>query len=432
MPNLWGAITAPPSSNKSSAIAEGTAPLQRLQRIEMQRYQEELAERGADVELLRVELATAKKDAGKKSADREEARSRIAGILDDLNRGRGPHREALHRQRRHDGEARRAAPAEPARPALPPRRADGPPARCDKPGNETYRPFLLEAWNGSGSYTVDRIGRGTLHIEAHTLSILGGIQPGKLRAYIRDATSGGEGDDGLLQRFGLLVWFDRPAPWRLVDRPQDQAAVERVGAIFDAIAGADFRGVGEQDWRRIPSLQFAPDAQDLYAQWLDNHMEYIRGPELRHAPAFQAHLGKYSGMVAALALLFHLVDWADATHGQRSIGPVPLQAATNAIAWADYLELHARKLYATELDTAGEAAKRLWQRIEEREVRDRETVRTIYRHGWSTLQTADEVLAAIEVLERANIARVEQVSADGAAGGRPSDVIRLHPRLRAT
>ena len=48
----------------------------------------------------------------------------------------------------------------------------------DKPGREGDRDFYLEGWNGSGGYTLDRIGRGTVHIPAVTLSICGGIQPG--------------------------------------------------------------------------------------------------------------------------------------------------------------------------------------------------------------------------------------------------------------
>jgi len=41
----------------------------------------------------------------------------------------------------------------------------------DKPGREGDREFYLEAWNGTGSYTVDRIGRGTIHIPTLTLGL---------------------------------------------------------------------------------------------------------------------------------------------------------------------------------------------------------------------------------------------------------------------
>jgi len=75
----------------------------------------------------------------------------------------------------------------------------------DKTGREGDREFFLEGWNGTGSYTVDRIGRGTIHIPSLTLSLFGGIQPGKLQALVASAIHGGCGDDGLLQRFQLTV-----------------------------------------------------------------------------------------------------------------------------------------------------------------------------------------------------------------------------------
>lgn len=71
----------------------------------------------------------------------------------------------------------------------------------ERPGREGEREFYLEAWDGSGEYTFDRIGRGTVHIPALTLSVLGGIQPGKLARYLDEALDGGGGADGLLQRF---------------------------------------------------------------------------------------------------------------------------------------------------------------------------------------------------------------------------------------
>jgi Protein of unknown function (DUF3987) len=60
----------------------------------------------------------------------------------------------------------------------------------DRPGHENDRAFYCEAWNGTDAYTYDRIGRGTLHIRAACLSVLGGIQPGPLERYWRDVFGG--------------------------------------------------------------------------------------------------------------------------------------------------------------------------------------------------------------------------------------------------
>jgi hypothetical protein len=94
----------------------------------------------------------------------------------------------------------------------------------DREGHEGDRAFYLEAWNGTGRFVYDRIGRGTITIEAACVSILGGIQPGPLAHYLRGALEGGVSDDGLIQRFQLLVWPDVSTAWKNVDRWPDSAA----------------------------------------------------------------------------------------------------------------------------------------------------------------------------------------------------------------
>ena len=86
-----------------------------------------------------------------------------------------------------------------------------------------------------GSFTYDRIGRGTLHIPALAPSVFSGIQPGKLRSYIDGAIAGKSDADGLLQRFQLLVWPDGPGKWKNVDRWPDKAARDRAFQIFESL-----------------------------------------------------------------------------------------------------------------------------------------------------------------------------------------------------
>ncbi len=65
--------------------------------------------------------------------------------------------------------------------------------QISKKDRAAERPFYLEAWNGSNSYAFDRIGRGTVNIENLTLSIIGGIQPGKFKTYLEKRNQGIEG-----------------------------------------------------------------------------------------------------------------------------------------------------------------------------------------------------------------------------------------------
>ena len=98
------------------------------------------------------------------------------------------------------------------------------------------RGFFLSAWNGTTGYTFDRIVRGATHIEAACLSLLGSTQPGRISEYIRRAISGAGGDDGLIQRFGLLVWPDECPDWKDVDRYPDSDAREAAWATFSRLS----------------------------------------------------------------------------------------------------------------------------------------------------------------------------------------------------
>ena len=163
----------------------------------------------------------------------------------------------------------------------------------------------------------------------------------------------------------------------------------------------------------------------------------MRSDELVGTPAFESHIAKYRSLMPSLALLFHLVDCAavdkafdtsiaDRSHSVFSRG-VPLEAARLAAAWCEFLEQHARKVYAQELYPGVEAAHSLAAKIAQGVVTDGQSVRDVYAHHWSGLATSSKVNEALEALEALGWVRIETVS----TGGRPTERLRLHPELRA-
>ena len=108
----------------------------------------------------------------------------------------------------------------------------------EKQGHEGDRAFYLESWNGTGSYSYDRIGRGSLFIPSNTVGVLGGIQPGKISSYIRGCASG-ENDDGLISRIQILVYPDTDKPYKHVDRSPDTEAKNRAYEVFRKLAHLD-------------------------------------------------------------------------------------------------------------------------------------------------------------------------------------------------
>jgi cobalamin biosynthesis protein CobD/CbiB len=135
-------------------------------------------------------------------------------------------------------------------------------------------------------------------------------------------------------------------------------------------------------------------------------------------------LSKYRSLMPSLALIFHLVAVADGT----ASGPVSLAAAQLAAAWCDYLEVHALKLYAPEVSSHIKAARLLAQHIEDGDIEDAKlTVRDLYRRGWEGLDDRHTVISGLEVLAENDWVRIEVK----VTGGRPTQVVRLHPELRA-
>lgn len=277
----------------------------------------------------------------------------------------------------------------------------------EKRGRESDRAFYLESWNGDSSFTYDRIGRGTLHIASACISILGGIQPGPLTDLVRNLS--GSGDDGLLQRFQLLAWPDPSRSWRNIDRCPDLQAKQDVQTVTERL---DRMNVNDE----IPVFRFSPDAQELFNAWRKPLEMRLRDGSLH--PLLEAHLSKYRSLVPSLALILHLTEQVN--------GPVELIALERAIAWAEYLETHARRVYAPALTPDMDAALAMAAHIEAGDVAECFVLRDIYRRGWSGLSTKDQAQAAVSVLQDFDWLRKHIVE----TASRPRTDYLLNPALQ--
>jgi hypothetical protein len=218
-PNLWGAVIAPPGYMKSPVLQSVTRPLahiEELWRVEHQQESEAYETDKEMEELRRQAWKEQSKSACKKggtiepfmgNATEPPAQKRL--ILTDCTF------EKLHEILR----------VNPAGVLVVRDELTGWLAQLDKQGREGERAFFLQCWNGDSGFTVDRIGRGSIHVPAACVSLFGNIQPSRLRSYLADAVSGGPCDDGLFQRFQVLVWPDAPRSWTLVDRVPDRRAL---------------------------------------------------------------------------------------------------------------------------------------------------------------------------------------------------------------
>ena len=248
----------------------------------------------------------------------------------------------------------------------------------DKPDRASDRAFYLECWAGTGSFTYDRIGRGTQRIESATLSLMGGIQPGKLIPYLT-AQKEGKGDDGLIERFQLMVYPD-PQPYTHVDRPPNEEALRKATSIFAMLDDLP----GELHNPNI--LRFSPEAQRMFNTWYDNNQKLVRSGTL--TPQLESHLAKYVSLFPSLALIIHAVDSSPG-------GSIGIQSANKALAWCEYLESHARRVYAL-VDGPIDSGKALQKRLHDLPSPFR--ISAINNRNWQGLTTTDQVHEALDKL----------------------------------
>jgi putative DNA primase/helicase len=233
-PNLWGAIVGRPSSKKSPCLADILCPLERLEMIGMETHEQAKISYEAVKKLDDIQTKDAEARAKKLVKDGKHDEARL--LLEDSARTQ-PEKPSRSRYRVNNASVEKLGELLQENPAGLLQYRDeltGWLAVLQREDRAEDRAFYLEGWNGGGHFTYDRIGRGTVDIPSVTVSVLGGIQPGKLLPLLR-AQAEGTGDDGFLQRFQLLVYPD-PPPFQRVDQAPDTAARDRAYEVFQRFA----------------------------------------------------------------------------------------------------------------------------------------------------------------------------------------------------
>jgi hypothetical protein len=433
VPNLWGGLVGPPASMKTPALEQAIKPVKRLAAEAQEAHEKTLKEHDLDLMVVEAERSALKKKleaTAKKVAAASASRGDLEEVRQEIEDLEEPETPAERRYMTNDATIEKIAEI----------LRDNPDGilyyrdelmgwlrSLDKAGREADRAFYLESWNGNGSFSVDRIGRGSLHVPAVCVSVLGGIQPGPLTTYVTDALEEAEKADGFLQRFQVLVYPDLRG-YDPVDRWPDLEAKNRAYDVFKNLAnlGAETFGARADEDGEVPYVRFDHEAQEVFDGWRAEFEPRFRGGE--YPAAIESHFMKYRSLFASLALIFEAVEFADDASKASAGKVVRKTSALRAAAWCEYLESHATRVYSPTFDVATVAAKTLLDRIEAGDVDHGATVRDIYNHQWSGLATREEATAAIDVLEEHGWARRATVKPKG--GGRPSEVIHVHPELR--
>ncbi len=202
-PNLWGVIIGEPSTMKTPSMKAALSPIKKLDSKNAKQYEKEKNKYNDDLELFQLQksaVASNTRQALKDGLSVEEARKL-------LNTGSAPEIPIRQRISVNDASVEKLGELlkENASGLLLVRdELLGLISRLSKEEYQAERAFYLECFDGSSSYTYDRIGRGTIEIKNCTLSVIGGIQPSRITKLVTSSVDGSQ-DDGFLQRFQLIA-----------------------------------------------------------------------------------------------------------------------------------------------------------------------------------------------------------------------------------
>ena len=329
VPNLFGVIVGRPSTKKSPALNESMYFINELEKSAQKENAEKLNLHNAEIKLSKIEEKTINAKAMKlATTNRDEAINMIAS-----HEAENIQHPVEKRFIVHDTTVEKLAVimADNSNGLLTFRdEISGLLSSLDRDEKAVDRAFYLQMFNGNQSYSYDRITRESVTIPHCVGSILGGIQPTKLKKYLMP-TSSGNNDDGLLQRIQLMTYPDA-----VISAGKDTSPDIKAKSLLTSVFKY-FSNLPETPENETPeALNFTPEAQEVFYDWESENTDKAKKEK---CPAMESHLSKYPAFVASLALIIHLAD-------EQKRTPVNDESLLKAVVLADYFESHARRIYA--------------------------------------------------------------------------------------
>lgn len=410
VPNLWGAIIGRPSAMKSPAMQSALAPIYGIQDDMRKDWQQSQKQATIDDVLNALDEKDKKKKAVQafKVGDREAARALLADSV-----AYGEEKIPCPRLVVNDVTVEKLGELlnENQRGLLLIRdELAGFLSKMEGDDYQSDRAFYLEAFNGDGQFTYDRIGRGTVHIQNATISMIGGIQPSRIAPIVNNAMTG-EGGDGFVQRLQLTVWPDDLHDWQWTDSYPDTEAKQAYDAVFRNLHN---NPLGSPENPLV--MRFSPSAQLMFRDWMEDIQAEARSGNV--SSVMESHLLKMPKTIASLALIFELVEGGRFNIGDMAMGM--------ALVWAKYLASHAKRLYSAGQTMAQDGARLIIER--RNELPRLFTVRDIHQKRWAKLADREAILSAMEILTNTNHCR--EIPKDTTTnGGRPTVKYKFNPVL---
>lgn len=285
-------------------------------------------------------------------------------------------------------------------------------------GGDELRSFLLECYDASGSYSIDRAKFGTIKLVNMNMSILGGIQPSLLRPMLSERSSG-QKNDGTFERFSLAVMPDLTGVY--TDIAPDHELIAKMKQIFEKLATLAYL-------ESSIVLKFNPETQKIWTDWAQK----LKARSVRVSEQEQSILSKQASLCARLTLVLHVLNAAiENEDDDMPFSPsptVPEQTLLMAIKLIQLFESHSRRIQAyfqTEQLTSG--ATLLLDKISAFD--QPFSLRDLTRKAWKGLSTGESCKKAIDELVSRNYLKQVELNSDN---GRAVIRYAINPGINQT
>ena len=338
IPNLWGMLIAPPSVKKSPIYGEMIKPLVKAEKEANEKYITEMIAYKKEMMLYKSDL-------------KECLKSKEGTIPDE------PIMPTRDRYLTNDATIEAVAQIMIENPYglfVTFDELSGFFKTLTKAGREGDQSFWLEAFNGNGSKSIDRIGRGSTFVPNVCASIFGTIQPDVLMPMLNGVKGGSNGGDGFLQRFQLAVMVEQSS-FQYIDRKPNYIAKREYSEIVQSLLTANplEYGAFKNEYDDTLFFEFSKEASEIFKNFEIENNKKVR-IEQEHNPILSSHFGKYPSLMASIALILFYVD---RVRGITSLKEIPKECALKAVQWCELLESHSRNIY--DLDRIAEAKRDL-------------------------------------------------------------------------
>lgn len=282
--------------------------------------------------------------------------------------------------------------------------------------SQGLRQLILEGWNGQDNFIKETKIDGREEIKLLSLTLLGGIQPSKIRPILAEIKNG-MNDDGLVYRIQALVYPE------LTKEPKyeclvDHKCIVRVKNIFWRL---NCMGIGILQRKKIT---FTSDAQKIYENfrdWVDSAPYDAKFDDLS-----RGYIAKLPTLFCSLALIFQVVDDYEKLGDTYNLHISEL-SATRALKTTHYFLGHIQRMIYMEVNREISLASFVVSKIKEGKIKTGMTIRDVYRHEWSGLKDPKDVVKGLQALANMHWLKIEEVKSE--FGGPAKEQIIINPLI---